>query len=95
MSGEAPRLLDGTRRLLATRLDNVVLLSAALREIERECPDLHATLLASPAGAKAAPLLGTHVDDEREERVIWQDLEWGAAFEEALRLREAVPCASR
>lgn len=73
----APRPLDGARRLLAARLDNVgdvVVLSAALREIKREHPGLHVTLLASPGGAKAAPLLGPYVDEVWEERVVWQDV---------------------
>ncbi len=53
---------------------DVVLLSAALREVKREHPSLHVTLLASPGGAKAAPLLGPLVDEVWEERVVWQDV---------------------
>jgi len=82
----APRPLDGARRLLAARLDNVgdvVLLSAALRETKREYPDLHVTLLASPGGAKAAPLLGALVDEVWEERVVWQDVGHKMPFDPA------------
>ena len=84
--GGSPRALDGARRLLAARLDNVgdvVLLSAALREIKREYPDLHVTLLASPGGAKAAPLLGPRVDEVWEEKVVWQDVGHRMPFDPA------------
>lgn len=78
------RVLDGVRRLLVARLDNVgdvVLLSAPLRELKRAHPRLHVTLLAAPGGAHAAPLLGDLIDDLWVERVVWQDLGHRMSFD--------------
>ena len=64
------------RNLLAVRLDNagdVVMLGPALRAIKTTSPECRITLLASPAGAKAAPLL-PWVDSVLVWRSIWQDL---------------------
>ena len=64
------------RNLLAVRLDNagdVVMLGPALRAIKTTSPDCRITLLASPAGATAAPLL-PWVDSVLVWRSIWQDL---------------------
>jgi ADP-heptose:LPS heptosyltransferase len=64
------------RNLLAVRLDNagdVVMLGPALRSIKTTSPECRITLLASPAGAKAAPLL-PWIDSVLVWRSIWQDL---------------------
>jgi ADP-heptose:LPS heptosyltransferase len=64
------------RNLLAVRLDNagdVVMLGPALRAIKATSPECRITLLASPAGAKAAALL-PWVDAVLVWRSIWQDL---------------------
>lgn len=64
------------RNLLAVRLDNagdVVMLGPALRAIKATSPQARITLLASPAGSKAAPLL-PWVDDLLTWRSVWQDL---------------------
>src|SRR5215217_4751758 len=64
------------RNLLAVRLDNagdVVMLGPALRAIKASSPECQITLLASPAGAKAAPLL-PWIDSVLVWRSIWQDL---------------------
>ena len=64
------------RNILAVRLDNmgdVVMLGPALRAVKRSSPDARVTLLASPAGAQAAPLLAA-VDDVIVWRAIWQDV---------------------
>ena len=69
------QLAEATRILLV-RLDNigdVVLLSAAIREIDRACPRARLTLLTTPAGASVAPLL-PWIDDVIVHRPIWQDL---------------------
>jgi ADP-heptose:LPS heptosyltransferase len=74
MSAANPWL--AARNLLAVRLDNagdVVMLGPALRAIKTTSPDCQITLLASPAGAKAAPLL-PWVDSVLVWRSIWQDL---------------------
>jgi ADP-heptose:LPS heptosyltransferase len=64
------------RNLLAVRLDNagdVVMVGPALRAIKTAAPECQITLLASPAGAKAASLL-PWVDSVLVWRSIWQDL---------------------
>ena len=64
------------RNLLAVRLDNagdVVMLGPALRAIKASSPECRITLLASPAGAKAASLL-PWIDSVLVWRSIWQDL---------------------
>jgi ADP-heptose:LPS heptosyltransferase len=64
------------RNLLAVRLDNagdVVMLGPALRAIKTTSPECQITLLASLAGAKAAPLL-PWIDSVLVWRSIWQDL---------------------
>ena len=62
--------------ILAVRLDNigdVILLSPALRAIKLARPETRLTLLASRAGATAAPLL-PWVNDVIVWRAVWQDL---------------------
>ena len=64
------------KRILAVRLDNmgdVVMTGPALRAVKETSPDVHLTLLASPAGAKTAPLL-PWVDEVIPWRTLWQDL---------------------
>lgn len=64
------------RRLLVVRLDNigdVVMTGPMLRTLKENLPDAHLTLMASPSGSKAAPLL-PWVDDVLTWRVVWQDL---------------------
>ncbi len=62
--------------ILVVRLDNtgdVVMLGPALRAIKQASPAARITLLASPAGAAAAPLL-PWIDDVIVWRSIWQDV---------------------
>jgi ADP-heptose:LPS heptosyltransferase len=64
------------RNVLAVRLDNagdVVMLGPALRAVKATNPLARITLLASPAGSRAASLL-PWVDDVLVWRSIWQDL---------------------
>ncbi len=64
------------RNLLLIRLDNigdVVLLSAALRTVRENLPEARLTLMASPAGSQALPLL-PWVDDVMVWRAVWQDV---------------------
>jgi ADP-heptose:LPS heptosyltransferase len=64
------------RRLLVVRADNigdVVMTGPALRAIKRTLPDCGLTLLASPSGAMAAPLL-PWLDGTIAWRVLWQEL---------------------
>src|SRR5690606_35563909 len=64
------------RRLLVIRADNigdVVMTGPALRTVRRALPAAELTLLASPAGAEAAPLL-PWIDAVICRRVLWQDL---------------------
>lgn len=63
----------GIRRLLALRLDNLgdlLMTSPALAALEHGLPQAHVTLLASPAGAAAAPHL-EGVDEVWTTRVPW------------------------
>jgi ADP-heptose:LPS heptosyltransferase len=62
--------------LLAVRLDNmgdVVMLGPALRSLKAALPSCRVTLLASPAGARAASLLPS-VDEVLEWRALWQEV---------------------
>ena len=64
------------RSILAIRPDNigdVVMLGPALRAVKESSPAARLTLLASPGGATAAPLL-PWIDDVIPWRTIWQDL---------------------
>jgi ADP-heptose:LPS heptosyltransferase len=66
---------SGLRRILAVRLDNagdVVMLGPAVRAMAASSPDARLTLLASPAGARAAALL-PWVSEVIEHRASWQD----------------------
>lgn len=65
------------RNILAVRLDNagdVIMLGPALRAVRETAPGARITLLASPAGAAAAPLL-PWLDDVLTWRASWQDLD--------------------
>jgi ADP-heptose:LPS heptosyltransferase len=67
---------SAARNFLAVRLDNagdVVMLGPALRAVKEAPPKAQLTLLASPAGALAAPLLPS-VDEVIVWRSVWQDL---------------------
>jgi ADP-heptose:LPS heptosyltransferase len=64
------------RNILAVRLDNigdVLMLGPALRAVKETSPDARLTLLASPAGSTAAPLL-PWIDDVLIWRPVWQDV---------------------
>ncbi|MGE5249355.1 MAG: glycosyltransferase family 9 protein [Bacteroidota bacterium] len=63
-------------RVLVVRLDSVgdvVMLSPALRMLRNALPDARITLLASPAGSQAAPLL-PWIDDVIVSEALWQDM---------------------
>src|SRR4051794_7360288 len=101
MSGHVrtPRrlLVSDLRRILVVRPDNigdVVMIGPAVRAIREVAPGSRITLLASRAGALAAPLL-PWLDDVLVEPVSWQQLDpgdggWDPRRDEALieRLRE-------
>ncbi|HEY8520956.1 MAG TPA: glycosyltransferase family 9 protein [Gammaproteobacteria bacterium] len=64
------------RRLLVVRADNigdVLMAGPALEALRAALPAARITLLASPTGAEAAPLL-PWIDDVIAWRVLWQDL---------------------
>ncbi len=68
---------EDVRRILVMRLDNigdVVMTSPVLRALKRNLPESSITLMASPGGSKAAPLL-PWVDEVLSWRVLWQDLD--------------------
>lgn len=65
------------RSILAVRLDNigdVIMLGPALRAVKEALPQARITLLASPAGASAAPLL-PWIDDVIVWRALWQQVQ--------------------
>jgi ADP-heptose:LPS heptosyltransferase len=67
--------LPSARALLAARLDNigdVVMTGPALRALRAAAPQARITLLCSPTGSLAAPLL-PWLDDVLVRRVPWQD----------------------
>lgn len=67
---------DGVRRVLVIRPDNlgdVLMTGPALSALRRAVPEARIELLASPAGAAAAPLL-PWLDDVLVESVSWQRL---------------------
>src|SRR5947209_11933519 len=71
------------RNILAVRLDNigdVVMLGPALRAVKETSPETRLTLLASPAGTTAVPLL-PWIDDVNTWRVVWQDVGGRIPFE--------------
>lgn len=71
------------RNILAIRLDNigdVVMLGPSLRAVKEASPDARITLLASPAGATAGPML-PWVDDVIELRPFWQDIHGRIPFD--------------
>lgn len=67
---------QSTQNILVMRLDNigdVLMTSPALRAIKQNRPEAKLTLMASPAGALAAPLL-PWIDQVLPWRALWQDL---------------------
>lgn len=70
-----PEGWNNVRRLLAVRLDNIgdmIMLGPSLRALRANLPGRHITVLASPAGSQACPLL-PWVDDVIVRRAVWQD----------------------
>jgi ADP-heptose:LPS heptosyltransferase len=64
------------RNLLVVRPDNigdVIMLGPALRAIKETSPQAHLTLLTSPSGSSAAPLL-PWIDEVLVQRPVWQDV---------------------
>ncbi|MFL5629021.1 MAG: glycosyltransferase family 9 protein [Ktedonobacteraceae bacterium] len=79
------------KNILAVRLDNIgdiVMLGPALRAVKETSPHARLTLLASPAGASAVPLL-PWIDDVITWRSIWQDVGGRMPFDPA-RERELI-----
>ncbi|GAC1350069.1 MAG: glycosyltransferase family 9 protein [Ktedonobacteraceae bacterium] len=79
------------KNILAVRLDNigdVIMLGPALRAVKETLPHAQVTLLASPAGATAVPLL-PWIDEVMTWRVVWQDVGGRIAFDPA-RERELI-----
>jgi lipopolysaccharide heptosyltransferase II len=69
-------LKQNPERILLIRLDNIgdiVMLSPAVRAIRESFPTARLTLMASPAGTQAAPLL-PWIDDVITWRAVWQDV---------------------
>ncbi len=84
------------RNILAVRLDNigdVLMVGPALRAIKETSPQVQITLLASPGGATAAPLL-PWIDDVIMWRPIWQDVGNHMAFNPAYE-RELIDILAR
>ena len=77
------------RNILAVRLDNIgdiLMLGPALRAIKETSPAARLTLLASPAGATAAPLL-PWIDEVMVWRTVWQDAGGRIPFDPAREYR--------
>ncbi len=70
-------------RLLVVRLDNigdVIMLGPSLRTLRQALAQASITLMASPAGAQAAPLL-PWIDDLIIHRALWQDVSGSLAHD--------------
>lgn len=94
-SAENPWL--AARNILAVRLDNigdVLMTGPALRAVKETSPQARITLLCSPGGATAAPLL-PWVDDVRVWRPIWQDVGNRMAFDPAREMALITDLAAR
>src|SRR5947209_9286005 len=79
------------KHILAVRLDNigdVIMVGPALRAVKETSPQARLTLLASPGGATAVPLL-PWVDDVITWRTVWQDVGGRIPFDPA-RERELI-----
>jgi ADP-heptose:LPS heptosyltransferase len=79
------------KKILTVRLDNigdVIMLGPALRAVKETSPQAHLTLLATPGGATAVPLL-PWIDDVIVWRPIWQDVGGRMPFDPA-RDRELI-----
>ena len=82
-----PELADA-RRVLVARLDNlgdVVLTGPFARAVRAAAPDARLSLLASPGGAQAAPLLPWY-DEVIVRRAVWQDIGGQLGFDPAREL---------
>lgn len=80
-----------SKNIVAIRLDNIgdiLMLGPALRAVKETSPSARLTLLASPAGSTAAPLL-PWIDDVITWRPIWQDVGGRMPFDPA-RERELI-----
>lgn len=78
-----PKLWQNVRRVLAVRLDNigdVIMLGPALRTLKKTLPEIHLTLMCSPAGSQAAPLL-PWIDEVVVYRPVWQDISQSKSIE--------------
>jgi ADP-heptose:LPS heptosyltransferase len=83
-----PDALAGAERVLVLRLDNlgdVVLTSPLFRALHEHLPNAQLTLLASPGGALAAPLVPS-IDHVETVRAVWQDLGGRLPFDPAAEL---------
>lgn len=72
----SPPLLSPPNNILILRLDNigdVIMTAPTLKTLRETLPDATLTLMTSPAGALAAPLL-PWIDDVLPWRTLWQDL---------------------
>ena len=88
MNGRLAEPWAKARRLLVMRLDNigdVVMTGPVLRAIKENLPEASITLMASPGGSKATPLL-SWVDKVLSWRVIWQDVGGKLSFDPAREL---------
>jgi ADP-heptose:LPS heptosyltransferase len=88
---------QGALNILAVRLDNigdVIMLGPALRAVKETSPQARVTLLASPAGSLAAPLL-PWVDEVITWRPVWQDVGGRMAFDPSREMRLISSLAAR
>ncbi len=79
------------KNILAVRLDNIgdiIMLGPALRAVKETSPQARLTLLASPAGSTAVPLL-PWIDDVITWRPVWQDVGGSMPFD-PVRERELI-----
>ncbi|MCO6429731.1 MAG: glycosyltransferase family 9 protein [Deltaproteobacteria bacterium] len=79
------------RKILLVRLDNigdVIMIGPAVRALRAYLKDVHITLMASPAGRLAAPLV-PGIDATITERTIWQDMSGELTMDKKRELAQA------
>jgi ADP-heptose:LPS heptosyltransferase len=83
-----PKFTNHPEKILLVRMDNlgdVVMLTPAMRALQKAFPETRLTLLASPAGSQMAPLL-PWIDETLVWSAVWQDVSGSRPLDPAREL---------